>query len=81
MINVDCILQDLIKIEAQMKKSNTSASTWLSQTIFVTISTEMEQQLLNARVENVVSIHSNQLNLVVNEFEQVKNVKSLNISL
>ena len=75
------ILQDLIKIEAQMKKSNKSASAWLSQTIFVTISDEMEQQLLNARVENVVSIHSNQLNLVVNEFEQVKVVKSLNISL
>ena len=58
-----------------MKKSNTSASAWLSQTIFVTISTEMEQQLLNARVENVVSIHSNQLNLVFNEFEQVKVIK------
>ena len=64
-----------------MKKSNTTAGTWLSQTIFVTISDEMEQQLLNARVENVVSIHSNQLNLVVNEFELVKVVKSLNISL
>ena len=64
-----------------MKKSNKSASAWLSQTIFVTISDEMEQQLLNARVENVVSIHSNQLNIVVNEFEQVKVVKSLNISL
>ena len=64
-----------------MKKSNTSASAWLSQTIFVTISDEMEQQLLNARVENVVSIHSNQLNLVVNEFEQVKVVKSLNITV
>ena len=64
-----------------MKKSNTTAGTWLSQTIFVTISDEMEQQLLNARVENVVSIHSNQLNLVVNEFEQVKVVKSLNITV
>ena len=62
-----------------MKKSNTSASEWLSQTIFVTISDEMEQQLLNAKVENVVGIYSNQLNLVFNEFEQVKVVKSLNI--
>ena len=64
-----------------MKKSNTSASEWLSQTIFVTISDEMEQQLLNAGVENVVGIYSNQLNLVFNEFEQVKVVKSLNIIL
>ena len=64
-----------------MKKSNTSTSEWLSQTIFVTISDEMEQQLLNAGVENVVGIYSNKLNLVFNEFEQVRVVKSLNISL
>ena len=61
-----------------MKKSNTSTSEWLSQTIFVTISDEMEQQLLNAGVENVVGIYSNKLNLVFNEFEQVRVVKSLN---
>ena len=64
-----------------MKKSNTSTSEWLSQTIFVTISDEMEQQLLNAKVENVVGIYSNQMNLVFNEFEQVKFVRSLDISL
>ena len=64
-----------------MKKSNTSTSEWLSQTIFVTISDELEQQLQNAGVENVVGIYSDQLNLVFNEFEQVKVVKSLNIIL
>lgn len=54
-----------------MNKSDTSASAWLSQTIFVTYSDDLELQLLNAKVQNVVSIKSQQMISMVNEYEKV----------
>ena len=54
-----------------MNKSDTSASAWLSQTIFVTYSDDFELQLLNAKVQNVVSIKSQQMISMVNEYKKV----------
>ena len=55
-----------------MGKSNTFSSTWLEQTMFVTFSDGIEHKLLNAKVENVVSIKSKQINSVANEYEKVE---------
>ena len=53
-----------------MKKSSTFSSTWLEQTMFITFSDEIGLKLLNAEVENVVSIKSK--HSVANEYEKVK---------
>ena len=54
-----------------MGKSNTFSSTWLEQTMFVTFSDGIERKLLNAKVENVVSIKTEKINSVANEYEKV----------
>ena len=48
------------------------SSTWLEQTMFVTFSDSIEHKLLNAKIENVVSIKSKQINSVANEYEKVE---------
>ena len=53
-----------------MRKSNTFSSAWLKQTMFITFSDKIGHKLLNAGVENVVSIKSE--HLVANEYEKVK---------
>ena len=55
-----------------MGKSNTSSSAWLQQTMFITFSDSIEHKLLNAKIENVVSIKSKQINSVANEYEKVE---------
>ena len=55
-----------------MRKSNTSSSAWLQQTMFITFSDSIEHKLLNAKIENVVSIKSKQINSVANEYEKVE---------
>ena len=55
-----------------MRKSNTSSSAWLQQTMFITFSDGIEHKLLNAEVENVVSIKSKKINSVANEYEKVE---------
>ena len=55
-----------------MRKSNTSSSAWLQQTMFITFSDSIEHKLLNAKVENVVSIKTEKINSMANEYEKVE---------
>ena len=60
-----------MKVKDQLKKTKISDNSYMAQTIFVTYSEDIEEQLKNSKIENVLSVKTKMLNTLMNEYEKV----------
>ena len=60
-----------MKVKDQLMKTKISDNGYMAQTLFVTYSEDIEEQLKNYKIENVLSVKTKMLHTLINEYEKV----------